>query len=69
MKLSETNTPIEYPNIANWMKNGSIEFSTEFGSKVIARALDKGGIIWESSKHANIIEAMQALDARLALEV
>lgn len=57
---------IEYPNIANWIHKGFIEISYEFGRDLVARALDKGGVVWEGGQYKNTDEAMQALDSAIA---
>ena len=60
MKLN-TNTSL-YPNIANWVKEGSVEIATEFGKEIVARAADEGGVIWEGTHFRSLDEALEALD-------
>lgn len=65
MKIQQKNM-MEYPHIANWIHKGFIEISYEFGRDIVARALDKGGIVWEGGQYKNTDEAMQALDTAIA---
>ncbi len=57
-----------YPNIAQWVKDyGWIEIGQDHYSNSLIRALDEGGMIWESSEdYGTIDEAMQALEEALA---
>ena len=57
-----------YPNIAHWVNALSrIEIGQDEYSSSLVRALDEGGLIWESSDdHASVDEALQALEIELA---
>ncbi len=66
MKIQQKQDMLEYPNIANWIHKGCIEISYEFGRDIVARALDKGGIVWEGTQYKNPEEAMEALDFAIA---
>ncbi len=67
MKIDQQNTKnLQYPNIANWMHKGFVEITHEFGRDIVARASDKGGIVWEGEQYKNADEAMQALDMAIA---
>jgi len=57
-----------YPNIAHlvttqgWIEIGEGEYSSS-----LVRALDEGGLVWESSdEHESVDEALQALEMELA---
>jgi hypothetical protein len=57
-----------YPNIAHWVKaQGWIEIGQDEYSSSLVRALDEGGMVWESGDdHRNVDEALQALETELA---
>lgn len=57
-----------YPNIAHWVNTqGWIEIGEGEYSTSLVRALDEGGLVWESSDdHATVDEALQALETALA---
>ena len=57
-----------YPNIAHWVDAlGRIEIGPDEYSSSLVRAIDEGGLIWESSDdHETVDEALQALEIELA---
>ena len=57
-----------YPNIAHWVNAlGRIEIGQDEYRGSLVRALDEGGLIWESSDdHETVDEALQALEKGLA---
>ena len=57
-----------YPNIAHWVNAlGRIEIGQDEYSTSLVRALDEGGMVWESSDdHETVDEALQALEIELA---
>ena len=57
-----------YPNTAYWVEAcGRIEIGQDEYSSSLVRALDEGGMVWESSdKHESVDEALQALEINLA---
>jgi hypothetical protein len=57
-----------YPNIAYWVTTqGWIEIGQDEYSNSLVRALDEGGLVWESSdEHESVDEALQALEIELA---
>jgi len=57
-----------YPNIAHWVTTrGWIEIGEGEYSSSLVRALDEGGLVWESSDdHETVDEALQALELGLA---
>jgi hypothetical protein len=57
---------VSYPNIALWLHKGFVEISQGAGNRVIARASDNEGVVWEGSHYQNTDEAMQALDSAIA---
>jgi len=56
-----------YPNIAHWVDTqGWIEIGQDDYSSSLVRALDEGGMVWESSDdHKTVDEALQALEIEL----
>jgi hypothetical protein len=58
-----------YPNIAHWVTTqGWIEIGQDEYSSSLVRALDEGGLVWESSEdHETVDEALQALEEGLAV--
>ncbi len=56
-----------YPNIAYWVEaQGWIEIGTDEYSDSLVRALDEGGLVWESHpEHETIDEALAALEIEL----
>jgi hypothetical protein len=57
-----------YPNIAHWVTTqGWIEIGEGEYSSSLLRALDEGGLVWESSdEHETVDEALQVLEMELA---
>ena len=57
-----------YPNIAHWVNTqGWIEIGQDEYSDSLVRALDEGGLVWESSDDQKTVdEALQALEIELA---
>jgi hypothetical protein len=57
-----------YPHIAHWVNTqGWIEIGEGEYSDSLVRALDEGGLVWESSdEHESVDEALQALEIELA---
>ena len=57
-----------YPNIAYWVEAcGWIEIGQDENSSSLVRALDEGGLVWESGdEHETVNEALQALEIELA---
>ena len=57
-----------YPNIAYWVEAcGWIEIGQDEYSSSLVRALDEGGMVWESTDdHETVDEALQALEIELA---
>jgi hypothetical protein len=62
MRLTESVLTQTYPNLATWIKEGSVEITTEFGREIVARAFDEGGVIWEGDHYHSFDEAIEALD-------
>jgi len=56
-----------YPNIAHWVTaQGRIEIGQDEYSTSLVRALDEGGLVWESSDdHETVDEALRALEIEL----
>ena len=57
-----------YPLIAEWVTtHGWIEIGNDGGPLGFIRALDEGGLVWESgTKYGSLDEGLQALEAALA---
>ena len=57
-----------YPNIARWVQSyGWIEMGADHYSRSLVRALDEGGMVWESQEDATTLdEVLQTLDVFLA---
>lgn len=57
-----------YPAIAEWVDSyGWIEIGNDGNSDSLVRALDEGGMIWESgAKHKTLDKALQACEQALA---
>ena len=57
-----------YPNISEWVNSyGWIEIGDDGQSSSLVRALDEGGMVWESDDDdAMLDEVLNALDAFLA---
>jgi hypothetical protein len=53
---------LEYPYIAFWIKEGSVEITSETGRNIIARAANDERIIWEGEQYSSFDEAMLALE-------
>jgi hypothetical protein len=56
-----------YPSIARWIdEQGTIEMGSDEHSGSLVRALDEGGLLWESdTRTVSIDEALLTLDAVL----
>lgn len=57
-----------YPNISAWVSSyGWIEIGSHYYSLSLVRALDEGGMIWESDDDdATLDEVLETLDTFLA---
>ena len=60
-----------YPNITRWVQSyGWIEMGADYYSRSLVRALDEGGMVWESQEDATMLdEVLQILDAFLAQRI
>jgi hypothetical protein len=58
----------DYPAIAEWVDSfGWLELGNDGQSDSLIRALDEGGLIWESKKkHKTLDEALRACEQALA---
>lgn len=63
MKAIEKNFENRYPDIAQWVQDGTIEIGFEYRRGVAARAIDEGGVVWEGDNLKNMENAMRVLDA------
>ncbi len=56
-----------YPNVTYWVEShGWIEIGQDDYSRSLLRALDAGGMIWESNdSHKTVDEALQAFETEL----
>lgn len=57
-----SNLAQQYPTVASWIKEDSIEITHEFRRDIVARASDEEGVIWEGDGFRTLDEAMQALE-------
>ena len=57
-----------YPAIAEWVESfGWIELGSDEASDSLVRALNEGGLVWESEKkHKTLDKALQACEQALA---
>lgn len=57
-----------YPHIARWVQSyGWIEMGADHYSRSLVRALDEGGMVWESQEDDTMLdEVLQTLEAFLA---
>lgn len=53
-----------FPNIHYWViSHGWVEVGQDDCSKSLVRAIDAGGVVWESArKHKSVDKALQALE-------
>ena len=60
-----------YPNIARWVQSyGWIEMGADHDSRSLVRALDEGGMVWESKEDdMTLDEMLQTLEAFLAQRI
>ena len=57
----------KYPFIANWVQDGTIEIGYGKYDDVFLRAIDAGGVAWESDKtYQNLDDAFADLEAGIA---
>jgi hypothetical protein len=68
MPVGSTGFTHLYPHIARWVQSyGWIEIGADHYSCSLVRALDAGGLVWESrDDDAMLDDTLQALDAFLA---
>lgn len=55
-----------FPVIASWVQDGHVEIGDQEGFGFVARALDYGGQVFETSQCGTLAEAMAALEQGLA---
>jgi hypothetical protein len=69
MSYSKASPPFAqaYPNIAHWIEvQGWVEIGADEYSDSLVRALDEGGLVWESTPdHQTVDEALAALETEL----
>ena len=53
---------INYPNISQWIQDGTIEIGVGYGQGIVAKAIDEGGVILEKENLKDLEEALEALD-------
>ena len=60
-----------YPHIARWVQSyGWIEMGADHYSRSLVRALDEGGMVWESQEDDTTLdETLYALEAFLAQRI
>jgi hypothetical protein len=60
-----------YPHIARWVQSyGWIEMGADHYSRSLVRALDEGGMVWESKEDDTTLDkVLQTLDAFLAQRI
>jgi hypothetical protein len=67
--MPKKSTPFEdtYPNITQWVESyGWLEIGQDDSSPAFIKALDAGGLVWESSKkYTSLDAALRDLEARL----
>lgn len=52
-----------FPNIHQWVDQGdTVELGWEENTDSLVRALDEGGLVWESPDNLSLDEALQRLD-------
>lgn len=56
------NVSKDYPNIAWWIEDETIEITNEYGKGIVARAIDEGGAVYEKEKCVDFNHAMDALE-------
>ena len=66
-KVPQSPLDVVYPNVARFVQTqGWIEIGDHEGEGWVVRALDYGGMIFESRKPKNLAEAMAALEKGIA---
>lgn len=68
-KVLFMNFDIKYPNIAAWVRQGSIEIGYTYSGyeNTFLRVLDEGGLVWQSSKQFDSLDsALTEMDAGIA---
>jgi hypothetical protein len=57
----------KYPYISAWVQDGNIEIGYSDYDDVFLRAIDAGGVVWESNKvYENLDDAFADLEAGIA---
>ena len=57
----------KYPYITAWVQDGTIEIGYNDYDAVFLRAIDAGGVVWESNKvYENLDDAFADLEAGIA---
>ena len=55
-----------FPNIIQWIDQGdTVEIGEEQYTDSLVRALDEGGVVWESLDNLSLDDALQRLDSFL----
>ena len=56
----------QYPYIAAWVRDGTIEIGYNDYEDVFLRVIDPGGVVWESNKtYANLNDAFDEMNAAI----
>jgi hypothetical protein len=58
---------VNYPNIAQWVQSGTVEIGRDAwgygnGKRIVARAIDEGGVVWEGDNFKNLEDALAVLE-------
>lgn len=56
------NVEKEYPNISQWIHDGTIEIGFEYRNGIVARAIDEGGVVWEKEHCKSFDVALTELE-------
>lgn len=62
MEFTIRNLTKEYPNISDWIEEGTIEIGKEYRRGIVARAIDEGGVIFEIERIRNFEQAINSLE-------
>ena len=60
--MEEQQSKNQFPNIATWVEEGTIEIGSGYRDGIVVRAIDEGGVVFEAKRLKNFEHAINTLE-------